>query len=115
MTKEERQSIILELLIQHNSILVTDLATHLNVSSVTIRKDLTDLEREKKLYRNHGKAILIDPYIDNRNVSEKEKLYVEEKRLIGMKAAKPHHSQRFHIDSIGNNHARTCPQHRSGR
>lgn len=87
MTKEERQSIIQELLIQHNSILVTDLATHLNVSSVTIRKDLTDLEREKKLYRNHGKAILIDPYIDNRNVSEKEKLYVEEKRLIGMKAA----------------------------
>ena len=87
MTKEERQSIILELLIQHNSILVTDLATHLNVSSVTIRKDLTDIEREKKLYRNHGKAILIDPYIDNRNVSEKEKLYVEEKRLIGMKAA----------------------------
>lgn len=87
MTKEERQSIILELLIQHNSILVTDLATHLNVSSVTIRKDLTDLEREKKLYRNHGKAILIDPYIDNRNISEKEKLYVEEKRLIGMKAA----------------------------
>lgn len=87
MTKEERQSIILELLIQHNSILVTDLATHLYVSSVTIRKDLTDLEREKKLYRNHGKAILIDPYIDNRNVSEKEKLYVEEKRLIGMKAA----------------------------
>ena len=100
MTKEERQSIILELLIQHNSILVTDLATHLNVSSVTIRKDLTDLEREKKLYRNHGKAILIDPYIDNRNVSE---------------SRQPHHSQRFHIDSIGNNHARTCPQHRSGR
>mgnify|MGYP000128617020 CR=1 FL=1 len=30
---------------------------------------------------------MIDPYIDNRNVSEKEKLYVEEKRLIGMKAA----------------------------
>ena len=85
MTKEERQSIILELLIQHNSILVTDLATHLNVSSVTIRKDLTDLEREKKLYRNHGKAILIDPYIDNRNVSEKEKLYVEERSSCASK------------------------------
>ena len=86
MTKEERQALILELLMQHDSILVTDLATHLNVSSVTIRKDLTDLEREKKLYRNHGKAILIDPYIDNRNVSEKEKLYVEEKRLIERRA-----------------------------
>ena len=57
MTKEERHAIILDLLMQHNSILVTELADHLNVSSVTIRKDLTDLEKEKKLYRNHGKAI----------------------------------------------------------
>lgn len=87
MTKEERHSIILELLMQHNSILVTDLAEHLNVSSVTIRKDLTDLEKEKKLYRNHGKAILINPYINDRNVNEKEKFYIEEKRLIGMQAA----------------------------
>ena len=85
MTKEERQALILELLMQHDSILVTDLATHLNVASVTIRKDLTDLEREKKLYRNHGKAILIDPYIDNRNVSEKEKLYVEENENLRRK------------------------------
>lgn len=87
MTKEERHSIILELLMQHNSILVTELAEHLNVSSVTIRKDLTDLEKEKKLYRNHGKAILINPYINDRNVNEKEKFYTEEKRLIGMQAA----------------------------
>lgn len=115
MTKEERQALILELLMQHDSILVTDLATHLNVSSVTIRKDLTDLEREKKLYRNHGKAILIDPYIDNRNVSEKEKLYVEEKRLIGMKAANLIAPQGFHPDSVGHNHARACTQHSSGR
>lgn len=87
MTKEERHSIILDLLMQESSILVTDLADHLNVSSVTIRKDLTELERAKKLYRNHGRAILIDPYIDNRNVSEKEKFCVEEKRLIGAHAA----------------------------
>lgn len=87
MTKEERHAIILELLLQQNSIPVLDLAEHLNVSSVTIRKDLTELEREKKLYRNHGKAILIDPYIDNRNVSDKEKYCVEEKRAIGSKAA----------------------------
>ena len=87
MTKEERHAIILDLLMQHNSILVTELADHLNVSSVTIRKDLTDLEKEKKLYRNHGKAILINPYINDRNVNEKEKFYIEEKRLIGMQPA----------------------------
>lgn len=87
MTKEERHSIILESLKQHNSVLVTDLAEQLNVSSVTIRKDLSELEREKKLYRNHGSAILIDPYINNRNVLEKEKICVEEKALIGKYAA----------------------------
>ncbi len=87
MTKEDRHAMILDLLILHNSLQVTELAESLNVSSVTIRKDLTELEKSKKLYRNHGKAILIDPYIDNRNVSEKEKLYVEEKRMIGIEAA----------------------------
>lgn len=87
MTKEERQAIIMNLLIHRDSILVSDLAEQLNVSSVTIRKDLTELEREKKLYRNHGKAILIDPYSENKNVSEKERLRVEEKRIIGAAAA----------------------------
>lgn len=87
MTKEERHNLILDYLMQHNSVLVSDLANKLNVSSVTIRKDLTELEKEKKLYRNHGRAILINPYINDRNVNEKEKFYIEEKRLIGMQAA----------------------------
>ncbi len=87
MTKEERHTLILNLLEQKSSILVTDLADSLNVSSVTIRKDLTELERAKKLYRTHGKAILIDPYINNRNVSEKEKFFAKEKDLIGNCAA----------------------------
>ena len=87
MTKDERQSLILDLLMQQDSLLVTDLSEQLNVSSVTIRKDLTELEKKKKLYRNHGKAILIDPYSENKNVSEKERLCVEEKRLIGAASA----------------------------
>ena len=88
MTKDERQSLILDLLMQQDSLLVTDLSEQLNVSSVTIRKDLTELEKKKKLYRNHGKAILIDPYSENKNVSEKERLYVEEKRLIDVEPTK---------------------------
>lgn len=87
MTKEERHNEIVEFLIKNNSALVSDLATKLNVSTVTIRKDLTELEKEKKLYRSHGRAILINPYINDRNVNEKEKLYVEEKRAIGESAA----------------------------
>ena len=88
MTKEERHSAIMDNLLKQGSIQVTELASNLDVSSVTIRKDLTDLEKEGKLYRSHGQAIIINPFTNNRTVSEKEKLNMEEKRLIGMEAAK---------------------------
>lgn len=73
---------------KNGAISVTDLSEHLNVSSVTIRKDLTELENNKKLYRNHGKAMLIDPYMSNRSINEKEKLFIEEKRVIAKEASK---------------------------
>lgn len=88
MTKEDRQNSILDSLLKQGSVQVSDLAAQLDVSSVTIRKDLTELEREGKLYRSHGKAILINPFTNNRSVNEKEKLNTEDKRLIGMEAAK---------------------------
>ena len=87
MTKEERHAAILERLMQFESVQVTDLASLLNVSLVTIRKDLTELEKANKLYRSHGKAILINPYATNRNVNDKEKLFTAEKRNIGREAA----------------------------
>ena len=87
ISKEERHAAILERLMQFESVLVTDLAAMLNVSLVTIRKDLTELEKASKLYRSHGKAILMNPYINNRNVNVKEKLCIDEKRLIGKVAA----------------------------
>ncbi len=87
MTKEERHQLILDTLLKHESIQVSDLSSLLDVSTVTIRKDLTELEKANKLYRSHGKAILINPYTTNRSVNEKERLFPEEKKLIGMKAA----------------------------
>ena len=87
MTKEERHSAILNRLLQKESILVTELADTLTVSSVTIRKDLTELEKEQRLYRNHGKAILMSPYAPNRTISEKEKYHTDEKQLIGVYGA----------------------------
>ena len=88
MTKEDRQNIILDYLLKSGSVQVSDLAITLAVSSVTIRKDLTELEKEGKLYRSHGRAILINPFTNNRSVNEKEKYYAEEKSLIGMEAAR---------------------------
>ena len=88
MTLVERHNTILEILKQRGSVLVSDLAEILKVSSVTIRKDLTMLEEKKMLYRTHGSAILINPYINDRKVSEKEKMNPEEKQAIAKVAAK---------------------------
>lgn len=75
-------------LLKHGSVLVSDLSEMLEVSAVTIRKDLTELEKAGKLYRSHGKAIIVNPFTNNRTVNEKEKLAPEEKYAIGMEAAK---------------------------
>ena len=69
----ERHGRILALLQQYGSISVTQLSERFRVSEVTIRKDLSFLEQQKKLYRTHGSAILISPYISDRHVNEKEK------------------------------------------
>ena len=76
----ERHGRILALLQQYGSISVTQLSERFRVSEVTIRKDLSFLEQQKKLYRTHGSAILISPYISDRHVNEKEKKNVAEKQ-----------------------------------
>ena len=88
MIKKKRQAQILEILLKEEAITVTVLAELLNVSTVTIRKDLTELEQANKLYRSHGKAIMINPFSYNRSVNEKEKIAVEQKDAIGREAAK---------------------------
>ena len=86
MTLRERHKAILDLLRDSGSVDVATLSQQLKVSTVTIRKDLDLLEEKKLLYRTHGGAILADPYIATRKVSEKEKLHPEVKRRIGQKA-----------------------------
>lgn len=83
----QRHSKILSLLQQHGNIPVTQLAEIFKVSEVTIRKDLSYLEQQKKLFRTHGSAILISPYIGDRHISEKEKKNISEKQAIGKAAA----------------------------
>ena len=78
----------MEELIKHGSVYVSDLVNLLDVSAVTVRKDLTELEKSDKLYRSHGKAVLVNPYINNRSVNEKEKLATDEKHAIGREAAR---------------------------
>jgi len=60
MIKAERQREILSLLGGDGIVSITDLAERFGTSSITIRRDLSDLERQGKLNRTHGGATLVD-------------------------------------------------------
>ena len=83
----ERHNRIMEIMRQQNAVSVSALASLMKVSEVTIRKDLTFLEEQHLLYRVHGSAILVNRYTNDRSIAEKEQLYTDEKRAIGIYAA----------------------------
>ncbi|WP_298645721.1 DeoR/GlpR family DNA-binding transcription regulator [uncultured Proteiniphilum sp.] len=84
----ERHKRIMETLNKDGFVTVENLSRLLDVTSVTIRKDLSYLEKKGLLYRTHGSASPISPHISERNVVEKEKLNIDEKKRIGIAAAK---------------------------
>ncbi|WP_447641123.1 MULTISPECIES: DeoR/GlpR family DNA-binding transcription regulator [Chitinophagaceae] len=83
----QRHGYILKLLQKEESVKVADLADKLQVSLVTIRKDLKILEQKNLLFRTHGFISKSDPYPTEINVNEKESILKEEKIRIGQAAA----------------------------
>lgn len=83
----KRHQDILNRLAKEKHLEVLDLCEILDVSAVTIRKDLKLLEQKGLLYRTHGGASLDNPYINERTVLDKEKISVEEKNGIAQMAA----------------------------
>ncbi|MGB1209974.1 MAG: DeoR/GlpR family DNA-binding transcription regulator, partial [Lacinutrix venerupis] len=83
----KRHKDILERLAKEKHLEVLELCEILDVSAVTIRKDLKFLEQKGLLYRTHGGASLENPYINERTVLDKEKISVEEKNGIAQLAA----------------------------
>ena len=84
----KRHQLILDKLNHEQHVEVSELCEELNVSAVTIRKDLKLLEDKGLLFRTHGGASLENPYINDRPVNEKEKISVIEKSDIAKEAAK---------------------------
>jgi DeoR family transcriptional regulator, aga operon transcriptional repressor len=82
----ERHKFILDSLKQNGYIKVADMANSLEVTTVTIRKDLKYLEEKKLLYRTHGSASPINPIAPELNVIEKEKMKKDEKERIALAA-----------------------------
>jgi DeoR family fructose operon transcriptional repressor len=57
MYAEERHQAIAELVASRGRVAVTELATHFDVTTETVRRDLSQLERLKLLRRVHGGAV----------------------------------------------------------
>ncbi|WP_309475679.1 DeoR/GlpR family DNA-binding transcription regulator [Chitinophaga oryzae] len=83
----ERHKYILDKLAEKGYVNVVELCKELDVSGVTIRKDLKLLEDKALLFRSHGGASVNNPYTNDKPVNEKEKLRSEEKNSIGQAAA----------------------------
>lgn len=83
----ERHQLILDELREKKHVKVLDLCELLDVSAVTIRKDLKLLEEKGLLIRTHGGASLENPYINEKPIQEKEKISIGEKSKIAEAAA----------------------------
>lgn len=87
MSLAERHQFILNQIQKEGHVHVVNLCKELDVSSVTIRKDLKLLEDKGLLFRTHGGATLNNPYTADRPVNEKQNLQLAEKIRIGEMAA----------------------------
>jgi DeoR family transcriptional regulator, aga operon transcriptional repressor len=89
MLIDERRQHILELIQKNGRALVGDLSQELEISQITIRKDLEYLQSRGLIQRSHGGALriqsstLVDP-----TLQEKQKQHSEEKQRIAAAALK---------------------------
>ena len=86
MLAAERKLLILELVNRRKFVKVVDLSRELKITEVTVRRDLEELDEQKKVRRVHGGAIAISPVS---KVDDRTELLVrnmDEKRKIAQKA-----------------------------
>jgi DeoR family transcriptional regulator of aga operon len=84
----ERRKSILHQINEAGQVLVHELSKEFEVSEVTIRNDLEQLEKKNMLIRARGGAIKTESGVGiDYRLSEKDKLNIEEKVRIGKKAS----------------------------
>lgn len=89
MLAEERFALILDLLAEKRTATVQELCEALNASESTIRRDLTELDRQGRLNKVHGGATLPNGQFlaDEPTMAAKESLAVSQKQSIAEAAA----------------------------
>ncbi|WP_343704353.1 DeoR/GlpR family DNA-binding transcription regulator [Chitinophaga sp.] len=86
MNITDRHQHILQKLQENGRVDIQELSESLQVSGVTIRKDLKLLEEKKLLFRTKGGGSTQNPYTVERPINEKEFIKSEEKKKIAKAA-----------------------------
>ncbi|QZY55608.1 DeoR/GlpR family DNA-binding transcription regulator [Crassaminicella profunda] len=87
MLKAERRNYIIQYLKEHGRVIVDDLAKELDISPMTIRRDLKYLEDNNFITRTHGGAVLHDMLIEEVPYHQKTSVHMEEKQKIAEHAS----------------------------
>jgi DeoR family transcriptional regulator, deoxyribose operon repressor len=88
--KKGRWKSMVELLSKKAEMSVKEIAQILNVSEMTVRRDLTDMEKDRVIQRTHGGARLFNSASlvgENYVIGEQTQKNVQQKSTIGLKAA----------------------------
>ena len=85
-TITDRHQFILKKLQEKGKVSIPQLVDEMQVSGVTIRKDLKMLEEKKLLFRTRGGGSVNNPYAIERPINEKEYIKSDEKKRIAKAA-----------------------------
>ncbi|MGK3223488.1 DeoR/GlpR family DNA-binding transcription regulator [Enterobacter soli] len=85
MHKTARQKYLLDIISENGQVSISDLVEKLQVSADTVRRDLTDLEKQGLAQKNHGGAIALDLSAMNRQ--GRNTLLPKTKQQLGKKVA----------------------------
>lgn len=87
MLTPKRHALILEELAKKQTVTIQDLVDLMRVSESTIRRDLSELEKQDLLTRVHGGATAVSQIKDEPSVQEKKRRGTTEKKEIAQYAA----------------------------
>ncbi|MFB4158824.1 DeoR/GlpR family DNA-binding transcription regulator [Geomicrobium sp. JSM 1781026] len=95
MHADERKRQIISLTNNKEKVEIEDLALKLNVSAMTIRRDLTELEKQGQLIRVHGGAVPVKELVSEVPYMNKASKHIEEKKKIASLAVQyiPDHAR----------------------
>ena len=87
MLAKERQSAMREIIRRDGRATIADLARRFNVTTETVRRDLSLLSQKEPIRRIHGGAVLLPPVQHEFDLEERKMSFPNEKRAIGALAA----------------------------